>query len=58
MLMATMPSASTIPKIVAASMICASDGMLLRVSMLIPDAPAASCWALVIWAAVRPAAPG
>ena len=44
-----MPSASTIPKIVAASMICASDGMLLRVSTLMfPAAPAASCWAVVI----------
>src|SRR5580693_3330842 len=47
-LMPRMPSASTIPKIVAASMICASDGTLLRVSTLIPDAPAASCWAVVI----------
>src|SRR5260370_42515734 len=53
-LMARMPSARMIPKIVAASMICASDGMLLRVSTLIPDAPAASCRALVTCAAVRP----
>ncbi len=53
-LMPRMPSARTMPKIVAASMICASDGMLLRVSTLIPDAPAASWRALVTCAAVRP----
>ncbi len=28
--------------------------MLLRVSTLIPDAPAASRWAVVTWAGVRP----
>src|SRR5258708_36516590 len=53
-LMPRMPSTRTMPKIVAASMICASDGMLLRVSTLIPDAPAASWRALVTCAAVRP----
>jgi hypothetical protein len=35
-------------------MICASDGMLSRVSTLIRGTPAPTCWALVIWAAVRP----
>ena len=35
-----MPIASTIPNSVAASMICASDGMLLRVSTPMPAAAA------------------
>jgi hypothetical protein len=35
-----MPIARTIPNSVAASMICASDGMLLRVSMPMPAAAA------------------
>jgi hypothetical protein len=44
-----MPSASTSPKIVAASTICHSDGMLLRVStVMLPGAAAASSWAVVI----------
>ncbi len=46
-----MPSASRIPNTVATSMIWVSDGMLLRVSTLIPAA-AAVCWALWIWLAV------
>src|SRR4029077_3544370 len=53
MLMARMPSASTSSKIVAASVVCVSDGMLLMVSMLAP-AVAAVCLAFVIWVAVSP----
>src|SRR6516165_1705720 len=53
MLMARMPSASTIPKIVATAVICAYDGMWLTVSMLAP-AVAAVCVAFVIWVAFSP----
>src|SRR5579863_4638947 len=51
-LMPRMASASTMPKTVASLTTVASDGMLLRVSTDIPDA-AATCWAFLIWAAVR-----
>src|ERR1700683_4204502 len=53
MLIARMPIASTIAKIVAASVTCVSDGMLLTVSMLAP-AVTAVCLAFVIWVAVSP----
>src|SRR5580658_10473966 len=54
MLIARMPSASAMPKIVATAVICVNDGMLLTVSMLAP-AVAAICVALMIWVAVSPA---
>ena len=53
MLIARMPSASTMPKIVATSVTCANDGMLSTVSMLAP-AVAAVCLAFVTWVAVSP----
>jgi hypothetical protein len=57
MLIARMPSASTMPKMVATSVICATTVICASTVSMLAPAVGAVCLALVIWVAVSPPSP-